>query len=78
MVAWVSGAENSQHTDSGATASTMLHEAGFDTRLIELQLAHQDQNKSRASYDHSARLLERGAMMQAWANMLDLASEAGF
>lgn len=54
-----------------ATASTMLHEAGFDTRLIELQLAHQDNNKSRASYDHSARLPERRTMMQAWADMLD-------
>ena len=42
-----------------ATASTMLHEAGFDIRLIEMQLAHQDKNKSRASYDHSARLPER-------------------
>src|SRR5262249_3741 len=54
-----------------ATASTMLHEAGFDTRLIELQLAHQDRNKSRASYDHSARLPERKAMMQHWADFLD-------
>lgn len=54
-----------------ATASTMMHEAGFDTRLIEIQLAHQDRNKSRASYDHSARLPERREMMQAWADMLD-------
>lgn len=54
-----------------ATASTILHEAGFDTRLIEMQLAHQDKNKSRASYDHSARLAERRKMMQSWADMLD-------
>src|SRR5476649_1060688 len=54
-----------------ATASTILHEAGFDTRLIELQLAHQDKNKSRASYDHSARLPERRTIMQSWADMLD-------
>ena len=54
-----------------ATASTLLHEAGFDSRLIEMQLAHQDRNKSRASYDHSARLPERRQMMQAWADMLD-------
>ncbi len=60
-----------------ATASTMLHETGFDTRLIELQLAHQDQNKSRASYDHSARLPERRAMMQAWADMLDSLAKPG-
>ena len=54
-----------------ATASTLLHEVGFDSRLIELQLAHQDRNKSRASYDHSARLPERRQMMQSWADMLD-------
>ena len=54
-----------------ATASTLLHEAGFDSRLIEMQLAHQGRNKSRASYDHSARLPERRQMMQSWANMLD-------
>jgi len=54
-----------------ATASTLLHEAGFDSRLIEMQLAHQDRNRSRASYDHSARLPERRHMMQSWADMLD-------
>lgn len=42
-----------------------------DTRLIEPQLAHRDQNKSRASYDHSVRLPERRARMQAWADLLD-------
>ena len=54
-----------------ATASTLLHEAGFDSRLIEMQLARQDRNRSRASYDHSARLPERRHMMQSWADMLD-------
>jgi integrase len=54
-----------------ATASTFLHEAGFDSRLIESQLAHQDRNKSRASYDHSAQLPERRQMMPSWADMLD-------
>ncbi len=58
-----------------ATASTLLHEAAFDSRLIELQLAHQDRNKSRASYDHSARLAERRQMMQSWADMLDTLSD---
>ena len=54
-----------------ATASTMLNEAGFQSDLIERQLAHTEKNKSKASYDHSARLPERRAMMQAWADMLD-------
>jgi integrase len=56
-----------------ATASTMLREAGFEDRLIELQLAHIDRNKSRASYDHAERLEPRRVMMQAWADMIDAA-----
>jgi integrase len=54
-----------------ATASTMLREAGFEDRLVELQLAHIDRNKSRASYDHAERLEPRRAMLQAWADMID-------
>ena len=54
-----------------ATASTMLHEIGFPSELIERQLAHAERNKSKAAYDHSARLPERRQMMQSWADMLD-------
>jgi integrase len=57
-----------------STASTLLREAGFEDRLIELQLAHIDRNKSRASYDHAERLEPRRAMMQAWADMIDVAA----
>ena len=53
-----------------ATASTMLHEAGFDSGLIERQLAHSERNKSKAAYDHSARLEERRALLQSWADMV--------
>jgi integrase len=54
-----------------ATASTMLHEIGFASELIERQLAHAERNKSKAAYDHSARVPERRTMMQSWADMLD-------
>lgn len=54
-----------------ATASTLLREAGHADELIELQLAHADRNKSRASYNHAKKLPERVAMMQAYADMLD-------
>ena len=57
-----------------ATASTMLREAGFNSALIELQLAHLDRNKSRASYDHAELLEPRRAMLQAWADMIDAAA----
>jgi integrase len=54
-----------------ATASTILHESGVESRLIELQLAHADRDDSRASYDRSARLAERAAMMQSYADLID-------
>jgi integrase len=54
-----------------STASTMLHEAGFRSEVIEKQLAHQDRNKVRASYNHAEYLDERRDMMQAWADMVD-------
>jgi len=52
-------------------ASTRLHELGFDSRLIELQLAHADRNSVRAVYDRSERLDERRKMIQSWADYLD-------
>jgi integrase len=56
------------------TAATLLREAGFDSRLVELQLAHKDRNTSRAAYDHAELLGPRRAMLQAWADMIDAAS----
>ena len=55
------------------TASTILHEQGFDTRIIEKQLAHTDQNRVRGIYNHAEYLTERRKMMEAWADWLDAA-----
>jgi integrase len=55
------------------TAATILREAGYDSRLVELQLAHADRDASRASYDHAELLGPRRAMLQAWADMIDAA-----
>lgn len=52
-------------------ASSLLHEAGWDTTLIELQLAHRDMNTVRAIYNRAERLEERRKMMQSWADYLD-------
>lgn len=62
-----------QHTAHGfrSTASTLLHELGFPPEVIELQLAHAQRNQVAAAYNRSARLAERGEMMQAWADYLD-------
>ena len=52
-------------------ASTRLHELGFDSGDIELQLAHLDRNQIRATYNKAERLPERRKMMQAWSDYLD-------
>ena len=57
-----------------ALASTNLEQLGYDVRLIELQLAHADQDQVRAAYKretHMLRLDERKKMMQHWADYLD-------
>lgn len=54
-----------------STASTLLHEKGFDTNVIESQLAHQDRNTIRATYNYAEYKDERITMMQAWADYLD-------
>lgn len=57
-----------------ALASTNLEHLGFDSRLIELQLAHADRDGVRVAYKRDAHLLrlkERTEMMQAWAGWLD-------
>jgi integrase len=53
------------------TASTMLNELGFDSDIIELQLAHIDKNQVRATYNKAQWMEKRINMMQAWANYLD-------
>ena len=52
-------------------ASGQLHEMGWDSLVIELQLAHADKNQTRAAYNASERLEERRKMMRQWADRLD-------
>ncbi len=52
-------------------ASTLLHEQGWPSRVIELQLAHVDQNKIRGIYNRAEHIDDRTRMMQAWADYLD-------
>jgi integrase len=54
-----------------STAATLLREAGFASDLVELQLAHQDRNRTRASYDHAALIEPRRKMLAWWAALLD-------
>ena len=60
-----------------ATASTLLHEMGWPPEVIELQLAHRQRNQVAAAYNRSARMEERTAMMQQWADYLDSLKRGG-
>lgn len=67
------GYEKTEMTPHGfrAMASTLLHEQGWPSEIIEIQLAHSDLNKVRESYNHARYLVKRREMMIAWANYLD-------
>lgn len=53
-----------------ALASTTLHEQGFDSRVIEMALAHVDQNVTRAAYNRSEYLQQRAEMLEWWSAWL--------
>ena len=53
-------------------ASTLLHENGFKSDVIEAQLAHAERNKVKAAYNHAEYLPERTDMMNWWADYLEL------
>lgn len=53
------------------TASTLLHEQGWNRDFIERQLAHAEPNSVRAAYNHAEHLPDRRRMMQEWADYLD-------
>lgn len=54
-----------------AMASTVLHEQGWPSDIIERQLAHAERNSIKAAYNHAQHLPERRKMMQAWADYLE-------
>ena len=55
--------------------STKLYELSatynFISEIIEKQLAHEENNKVKATYNHAEYLPERQRMMQLWADYLD-------
>lgn len=56
--------------DLRRTASTLLHEAGYNTDWIEKCLAHEQRNV-RAVYNKAEYAEQRREMLQAWADMID-------
>ena len=53
------------------TMSTLLHEQGYNTAWIEMQLAHVDKNSIRGTYNHAQYLDGRRQMLQWYADMID-------
>lgn len=56
--------------DLRRTASTLLHEAGYNTDWIEKCLAH-EQRGVRAVYNKAEYREQRTTMLQEWADMID-------
>lgn len=52
-------------------ASTLLHEQGWDSDVIERQLAHIESNAVKGTYNKAQHIQKRTVMMQAWADYLD-------
>lgn len=67
------GYSKEQMTGHGfrSIASTILHEKGWESALIERQLAHAEPNQVKASYNYAEHLPKRKGMMQWWADYLD-------
>ncbi|HBQ3759384.1 TPA: tyrosine-type recombinase/integrase, partial [Klebsiella quasipneumoniae subsp. similipneumoniae] len=50
------------------TLSTILHEQGFESAWIEIQLGHIDKNMIRGTYNHAQYLSQRSEMMEWYSN----------
>jgi len=52
-------------------ARTIFADNGFDKAHVELQLAHANDDKTEAAYNHALYLPQRAVLMQWWADYLD-------
>jgi integrase len=59
--------------DFRATASTHLHEMGYRSDVVEMQMAHAKTDKVGAAYNHAEYLPERIAMMKEWSEWIEQA-----
>jgi len=52
--------------------STILHEHGFESAWIEMQLAHVDKNSIRGTYNHAQYLKQRKEMIQWYSSFISI------
>jgi len=57
--------------------TTIREELGYDSEVIEKQLAHKTRNPLGEAYDRTQFLPQRKKMMQEWADYLDIAATSG-
>ncbi len=53
------------------TMSTILHEKGFNSAWIEIQLTHKEKNVIRGTCNHAQYLEGRREMLQWYADYID-------
>lgn len=53
------------------TASTLLHETGYRTEIIELQLSHKERSSVKAAYNQAQYMTERIEMMEKWSGFIN-------
>jgi integrase len=56
--------------------STILHEQGFDSAWIEMQLTHVDNNSIRGTYNHAQYIEKRRCMLQWYADTIPSSSSS--
>jgi integrase len=54
-----------------ALFSTVANECGWNSDVIERQLAHKERDKIRAAYHRATYMPDRANLMQWWADYLD-------
>ena len=59
-------------------ASTALHELDYNHQVIEIQLAHTENNRVSAAYNHALYLPQREKMMQDWSDYIYHLAPSGF
>ena len=58
-----------------STASTILHEQGWESDIIETQLAHLTGTETSRAYNRAKYLSQRRKMMQEWSDYLEKLKE---
>ena len=57
--------------------STCANESGWNSDVIEKQLAHEERNEVRGAYNRAQWMTERAKLMQWWADRLDALRDEG-